>query len=99
MGGYGLGKGKPYAASKIAKKRLLLSGYAGRAKGLGKLSAALKPMYQKKGQRLAEFPRKRPRGRMRGIFGVPGLGLQVSNCEIIYSKHLKNVNYFSETFV
>lgn len=76
MGGYGLGKGKPYAASKVAKKRLLLSGYAGRAKG--KLTAALKPIYQKKGQRLVEFPRKRPRGRMRGIFGVPGLGLQVS---------------------
>jgi len=35
-------------------------------------------MYQKKGQRLVEFPRKRPRGRMRGIFGVPGLQLQVS---------------------
>jgi histone-lysine N-methyltransferase MLL3 len=78
LGGYGLGKGKPFAASKVAKKRLLLSGYAGRAKGLGKLTAALKPMYQKKGQRLVEFPRKRPRGRMRGIFGVPGLGLQVS---------------------
>ncbi|XP_050538533.1 histone-lysine N-methyltransferase 2D-like isoform X4 [Daktulosphaira vitifoliae] len=76
VSGYGLGKGKPYAASKIAKKRLLLSAYSSRAKGLGKLNAALKPIYQKKGQRLADFPRKRPRGRMRGIFGVPGLGLQ-----------------------
>lgn len=82
MSGYGLGKGKPYA-SKVSKKRLLLSGYAGRTKGLGKLTAALKPMYQKKGQRQVEFPRKRPRGRMRGIFGVPGLGLQV--CVVIFS--------------
>lgn len=78
MGGFGLGKGKPYAASKIAKKRLLHSAHAGRSKGLGKLNAALKPMYQKKGQRQVDFPRKRPRGRMRGIFGVPGLGLQVN---------------------
>lgn len=94
MGGYGLGKGKPYAASKVAKKRLLLSGYAGRAKGLGKLNAALKPMYQKKGQRVVEFPRKRPRGRMRGIFGVPGLGLQVSVVQFCVITVVNNLNIF-----
>uniref|UniRef100_A0A8W7PV76 PHD-type domain-containing protein n=1 Tax=Anopheles coluzzii TaxID=1518534 RepID=A0A8W7PV76_ANOCL len=69
----GLGKGKPYVASKIAKKRLGLSlsgGLAGsRPKGLGK-------GFQKK-SRLADITRKRgSKAKMRGIFGVPGLGLQ-----------------------
>uniref|UniRef100_A0A182SM76 PHD-type domain-containing protein n=1 Tax=Anopheles maculatus TaxID=74869 RepID=A0A182SM76_9DIPT len=69
----GLGKGKPYVASKIAKKRLGLSlsgGLAGsRPKGLGK-------GFQKK-SRLADITRKRTsKAKMRGIFGVPGLGLQ-----------------------
>ncbi|XP_046742436.1 histone-lysine N-methyltransferase 2C-like isoform X3 [Diprion similis] len=67
----GLGKGKPFCASKIAKKRLGLgSGVIGRPKGVGKLS------FQKR-QKVTEFGRKRgPKAKMRGIFGVPGLGLQ-----------------------
>lgn len=67
----GLGKGKPYVASKIAKKRLGLSASQnGRPKGTGKVG------YQKR-PRFAEFGRKRgPKSKMRGIFGVPGLGLQ-----------------------
>lgn len=66
---YGLGKGKPLSANKmIAKKRL--PGVVGRPKGGGKFS------FQKK-QRTAEFGRKRgPKAKMRGLFGVPGLGLQ-----------------------
>lgn len=68
---YGLGKGKPFAASKVAKKRLGLPlSQAGRPKGSGKNA------FQKR-QRVAEFGRKRgPKAKMRGIFGVPGLGLQ-----------------------
>lgn len=68
----GLGKGKPFCASKIAKKRLGLGGgLVGRPKGVGKLG------YQKR-QKMTEFGRKRgPKAKMRGIFGVPGLGLQV----------------------
>ncbi|XP_011303059.1 histone-lysine N-methyltransferase 2C isoform X3 [Fopius arisanus] len=66
----GLGKGKPSCASKIAKKRLGLAGIVGRPKGVGKLG------YQKR-QKLNEFGRKRgPKAKMRGIFGVPGVGLQ-----------------------
>lgn len=66
---FGLGKGKPLSANKmIAKKRL--PGVVGRPKGGGKFS------FQKK-QRTAEFGRKRgPKAKMRGVFGVPGLGLQ-----------------------
>lgn len=70
---FGLGKGKPLSASKlIAKKRLggAPSGQVGRPKGGGKCN------FQKK-QRVSEFGRKRgPKAKMRGIFGVPGLGLQ-----------------------
>lgn len=73
----GLGKGKPYYANKIAKKRLGLglglggSSCIGRPKGVGKLG------YQKR-QKMTEFGRKRgPKAKMRGIFGVPGVGLQV----------------------
>lgn len=68
---YGLGKGKPFAASKVAKKRLGLPfGQIGRPKGSGKIQ------FQKR-QRVSEFGRKRgPKAKMRGIFGVPGLGLQ-----------------------
>lgn len=68
----GLGKGKPFCASKIAKKRLGLgSGLVGRPKGVGKLG------YQKR-QKMTEFGRKRgPKAKMRGVFGVPGVGLQV----------------------
>jgi [histone H3]-lysine4 N-trimethyltransferase MLL3 len=70
---YGLGKGKPFVAGKIAKKRLNLtvaSLNAQRPKGIGKLG------FQKRA-RTFELGRKRgPKSKMRGIFGVPGLGLQ-----------------------
>lgn len=75
MGGtsdFGLGKGKPLSTTKmIAKKRLVgMPGSVGRPKGGGKFN------FQKK-QRTAEFGRKRgPKAKMRGVFGVPGLGLQ-----------------------
>ncbi|KAF5271825.1 hypothetical protein FQR65_LT05056 [Abscondita terminalis] len=72
----GLGKGKPYSASKIAKKRLGLGmAAAGRPKGVGK-GIPGKVGFTKR-QRLADFGRKRgPKSKMRGIFGVPGVGLQ-----------------------
>lgn len=70
---FGLGKGKPLSTNKmIAKKRLGAPGgvQVGRPKGSGKCN------FQKK-QRVSEFGRKRgPKAKMRGIFGVPGLGLQ-----------------------
>lgn len=69
---FGLGKGKPFVASKVAKKRLGLttSGQVGRQPNAGKLG------FQKK-LKFAEFGRKRgPKAKMRGIFGVPGVGLQ-----------------------
>lgn len=68
---YGLGKGKPFVASKIAKKRLSLTALVGqRPKGIGKVG------FQKRARTL-ELGRKRgPKSKMRGIFGVPGLGLQ-----------------------
>lgn len=76
----GLGKGKPHIASKIAKKKLGLSGMVAgsgsgsnsgqRPKGVGKLG------FQKRA-RTFELGRKRgPKSKMRGIFGVPGIGLQ-----------------------
>lgn len=69
----GLGRGKPYSASKIAKKRLGL-GMPGRPKGIGKMMPG-KVGFMKR-QR-ADFGRKRgPKTKMRGIFGVPGVGLQ-----------------------
>lgn len=73
----GLGKGKPYSASKIAKKRLGLTvTMAGRPKGVGKGGLPGKVGFMKR-QRLTEFGRKRgPKAKMRGIFGVPGVGLQ-----------------------
>lgn len=72
----GLGKGKPYSASKIAKKRLgYPTGMPGRPKGVGKGMPG-KVGFMKR-QRLTEFGRKRgPKSKMRGIFGVPGVGLQ-----------------------
>jgi histone-lysine N-methyltransferase MLL3 len=80
MRAVGLGKGKPFCASKIAKKKLGLSSIAGRPKGMGKCGNAVGKVvggYQKR-QRVLEFGRKRaPKAKMRGIFGVPGLGLQV----------------------
>ena len=81
MRAVGLGKGKPFCASKIAKKKLGLSYAAGRPKGIGKGLACLGKVvggYQKR-QRITEFGRKRgPKTNMRGIFGSPGLTLQVS---------------------
>lgn len=67
---YGLGKGKPFVAGKLAKKRLGLSGTAAaRPKG-GKFG------FQKRA-RTFDLGRKRgPKSKMRGVFGVPGLGLQ-----------------------
>lgn len=74
MRAMGLGKGKPYSASKIAKKRLGFSSIA-RPKGTGKLIPE-KLGFMKR-QRMTEFGRKRvPKSKMRGIFGVPGVGLQ-----------------------
>lgn len=82
-----MGKGKPFCASKIAKKKLGL-GFGGPGRPPGKLgtgkmsgiSASMMLNYQKKQQRMSEFGRKRiPKAKMRGIFGVPGLGLQVQN--------------------
>jgi histone-lysine N-methyltransferase MLL3 len=73
----GLGKGKPYSASKIAKKRLGLggAGASGRPKGVGK-GIPGKVGFMKR-QRMTEFGRKRgPKAKMRGVFGVPGVGLQ-----------------------
>lgn len=68
---YGLGKGKPFVASKIAKKRFGLSAAAlnaQRPKGIGK-------GFQKRG-RNPDFARKRgPKSKNRG-FNVPALGLQ-----------------------
>lgn len=65
----GLGKGKPFS-TRIAKKRMGF-GVVGRPKGVGKLA------YQKR-QKVNEFGRKRgPKAKMRGIFGVPEVGLQV----------------------
>lgn len=71
----GPGKGKPYA-SKIAKKRLGMGGLVlGRPKGYGKGPPG-KVGFMKR-QRLGEFVRKRgAKSKMRGIFGVPGVGLQ-----------------------
>lgn len=69
---FGLGKGKPLSTNKmIAKKRLVgIPGAVGRPKGGGKFN------FQKK-QRTSDFGRKRgPKAKMRGVFGVPGLGLQ-----------------------
>jgi hypothetical protein len=78
--GVGLGKGKPFCASKIAKKKLGFGNVSGRAKGMGNGGTCVGKViggYQKR-QRVTDFGRKRaPKAKMRGIFGVPGLGLQV----------------------
>ncbi|XP_046682378.1 histone-lysine N-methyltransferase 2C-like isoform X2 [Homalodisca vitripennis] len=90
--GYGMGKGKPFCASKIAKKKLGL-GYPGpgRPGKFGKMSgitSALMMNYQKKQQRFNEFGRKRmPKAKMRGIFGVPGLGLQKPQADATKDKN------------
>lgn len=68
----GLGKGKPFYSSNLAKKRFM-----NRPKGQqysGKLN------YQKM-KKMPEFGKKRGiKTKMRGVFGVPGLGLQVRKC-------------------
>lgn len=69
----GLGRGKPF---KIAKKRPYGTGMPGRPKGIGKGMPGKVGGYIKR-QRGFEFGRKRgPKAKMRGIFGVPGVGLQ-----------------------
>lgn len=65
----GLGKGKPFCSSNMAKKRFM-SRPKGQQPG-GKIN------YQKM-KKMAEFGKKRVnKTKMRGVFGVPGLGLQV----------------------
>lgn len=70
---FGLGKGKPFTAAKIAKKKLgVTKAKCGFSNIPGKLA------FNKK-QRgfFMEFGRKRgTKTKMRGIFGEPGLGLQ-----------------------
>lgn len=66
----GLGKGKPFCSSNLAKKRFM-----SRPKGQ---QSGGKTNYQKM-KKMAEFGKKRGiKTKMRGVFGVPGLGLQVS---------------------
>ncbi|KAK9512092.1 hypothetical protein O3M35_000594 [Rhynocoris fuscipes] len=77
LGGFGLGKGKPFYAAKIPKKRIGLGVGPGRPKGSGKMSSITALCQYQKRPRFAEFGRKRgPKTKMRGIFGEPGLGLQ-----------------------
>lgn len=73
----GLGKGKPFVASKIAKKRLGLSGNGLNSQGNGQRPKGMGKLGFQKRARTFEFGRKRgPKSKMRGIFGVPGIGLQ-----------------------
>ncbi|KAI8424060.1 hypothetical protein MSG28_002687 [Choristoneura fumiferana] len=67
----GLGKGKPYTvSSKVAKKKI--GGY--------KFKGGMHPAklgFQKRQRSVLDFGRKRgTKPKMRGVFGVPGLGLQ-----------------------
>ncbi|XP_063376990.1 histone-lysine N-methyltransferase 2C-like [Cydia fagiglandana] len=67
----GLGKGKPYTvSSKVAKKKM--GGY--------KFKGGMHPAklgFQKRARSVLDFGRKRgTKPKMRGVFGVPGLGLQ-----------------------
>lgn len=68
----GLGKGKPFTVStKVAKKKI--GGY----KLKGGFPPAGKLGFQKRQRSALEFGRKRnSKPKMRGVFGVPGLGLQ-----------------------
>ncbi|CAH2071742.1 unnamed protein product, partial [Iphiclides podalirius] len=68
----GLGKGKPFSvSSKVAKKKI--GGY----KLKGGFPPAGKLGFQKRQRSLMDFGRKRgSKPKMRGVFGVPGLGLQ-----------------------
>lgn len=101
MRGIGLGKGKPFCAGKIAKKKLglpnnilmSLQSYNAKAGGVTGRKGAIAAPYQKKHQKMAEFGRKRgAKSKMRGVFGVPGLGLQV-NITTCTSRHI-HVLYF-----
>lgn len=87
VAGIGLGKGKPFIAGKIPKKKLGLSNsllmslqsYGARNVGMSGRKGGMAGPYQKKHQKMAEFGRKRgAKSKMRGVFGVPGLGLQVN---------------------
>ncbi|CAG4991481.1 unnamed protein product [Parnassius apollo] len=71
-GDVGLGKGKPFSvSSKVAKKKI--GGY----KLKGGYPPAGKLGFQKRQRSVLEFGRKRgSKPKMRGVFGVPGLGLQ-----------------------
>ncbi|XP_033611222.1 histone-lysine N-methyltransferase 2C [Cryptotermes secundus] len=74
MRAIGLGKGKPFCA----KKKLGFSSISGRGKVISG--------YQKR-QRVTDFGRKRaPKAKMRGIFGVPGLGLQRPQADSSFNK-------------
>lgn len=68
----GLGKGKPFSvSSKIAKKKI--GGY----KLKGGFPPAGKLGFSKRQRSVLDFGRKRgSKPKMRGVFGVPGLGLQ-----------------------
>ncbi|XP_045521362.1 histone-lysine N-methyltransferase 2C-like isoform X11 [Pieris brassicae] len=68
----GLGKGKPFSvSSKVAKKKI------GGFKLKGGFPPAGKIGFQKRQRSVLEFGRKRgSKPKMRGVFGVPGLGLQ-----------------------
>ncbi|XP_068631112.1 histone-lysine N-methyltransferase 2C-like isoform X2 [Battus philenor] len=68
----GLGKGKPFSvSSKVAKKKI--GGY----KLKGGFPPAGKLGFQKRQRSVLDFGRKRgSKPKMRGVFGVPGLGLQ-----------------------
>ncbi|KAF9417775.1 hypothetical protein HW555_005189, partial [Spodoptera exigua] len=68
----GLGKGKPFTVSaKVAKKKI--GGY----KLKGGFPPAGKLGFQKRQRSVLDFGRKRgSKPKMRGVFGVPGLGLQ-----------------------
>ncbi|CAK1598526.1 unnamed protein product [Parnassius mnemosyne] len=71
-GDVGLGKGKPFSvSSKVAKKKI--GGY----KLKGGYPPAGKLGFHKRQRSVLEFGRKRgSKPKMRGVFGVPGLGLQ-----------------------
>ncbi|CAB3239125.1 unnamed protein product [Arctia plantaginis] len=68
----GLGKGKPFSvSSKVAKKKI--GGY----KLKGGFPPAGKVGFSKRQRNMLDFGRKRgSKPKMRGVFGVPGLGLQ-----------------------
>ncbi|CAG9559873.1 unnamed protein product [Danaus chrysippus] len=68
----GLGKGKPYTVSSVVAKKKI-GGY----KLKGGCPPAGKIGFQKRQRSVLDFGRKRgAKPKMRGVFGVPGLGLQ-----------------------